>query len=71
MAQFRVLVGRFAIVGTTGPKKGRRPACKSSAVTFDVIDRKNEGKGRRDLQFWAAWDFVGAQLEAERKSRLH
>lgn len=71
MAQFRVLVGQFAIVGTTGPEDGRQPAGKSTAVAYDVIDRKNPGNAQRDLPFWAAWDFVNTQLEAEKKSRLH
>ena len=71
MAQFRVFVGQFAIVGTTGPGNGRQPAGKSNAVTYDVIDRKNGGNVRRDMAFWAAWEFVGTQLEAAKRSRLH
>jgi hypothetical protein len=35
MRAFRVLVGKFEIVGTTGAANGRLPALKSEAVAFD------------------------------------
>lgn len=71
MAQFRVLVGKFAIVGTTGVADGSRPAGKSAAVAFDVIDRREGQYPCRDQTFLSAWDFCTAQLQAEKVSRMH
>jgi len=65
MSSFRVLVGPFEIVGTTGASGGRQPALNSEAVAFDVIDRKYPGSTRyeiRDQTFDAAWDFCTRRL---------
>ncbi|WP_175772998.1 hypothetical protein [Paraburkholderia phenazinium] len=74
MSSFRVLVGNFAIVGTTGEAGGHQPAVKSEAVAFDVIDRRCSGYTaylRRDQPFEAAWDFCAARLAIEAARKLH
>jgi hypothetical protein len=74
MASFQVLVGGFAIVGTTGAEGGRQPAVKSEAVAFDVIDRKAEGNtryARRDQSFDEAWDFCTRSLAFTAAKRPH
>ncbi|WP_236674471.1 hypothetical protein [Paraburkholderia hospita] len=63
MSLFQVLVGKFAIVGTTGAADGRRPADKSRAVAFDVIDRRNNLTYLcRDQSFDSAWDFCALRF---------
>ncbi|MDE1180767.1 hypothetical protein [Paraburkholderia sp.] len=63
MSFFQVLVGQFAIVGTTGAEDGRRPADKSRAVAFDVIDRHdNVTYLCRDQSFDSAWDFCALRF---------
>jgi hypothetical protein len=62
MSAFRVLVGKFEIVGTTGAANGRLPALKSEAVAFDVIVRTSSGNGdkqyvSRDQSWDAAFDY--------------
>ncbi|MEW6342978.1 MAG: hypothetical protein AB1704_20145 [Pseudomonadota bacterium] len=62
MRAFRVLVGKFEIVGTTGAANGRLPALKSEAVAFDVIDRTSSGNGdkqyvSRDQPLDVAFDY--------------
>jgi hypothetical protein len=74
MSSFRVLVGNFAIVGTTGEADGRQPAAKSEAVAFDVIDRRGRGSTTylcRDQPFDAAWDFCTTRLAIEAARKLH
>ena len=71
MARFRVLLGKFAIVGTTGAADGRRPAGKSAAVAYDVVDRRRGTIPCRDQTFWSAWEFCYAQLQAEKISGMH
>lgn len=60
MRAFRVLVGKFEIIGTSGVVNGRVPASKSDAVAFDVIDRTAGGDDTRyvsrDQSFVAAFD---------------
>ena len=61
MRAFRVLVGKFEIVGTTGAANGRLPALKSEAVAFDVIDRTSGGGDKqyvsRDQPLDVAFDY--------------
>ena len=60
MDAFRVLVGQYEIVATTGAESGRKPTAKSQAVAFDVIDRTALNEARyacRDQDFWDAWFF--------------
>ncbi|MGF7137271.1 hypothetical protein P3T40_008784 [Paraburkholderia sp. EB58] len=74
MSSFRVLVGNFAIAGTTGEADGRQPAVKSKAVAFDVIDRRGCDETTylcRDQPFEAAWDFCAARLAIEASRKLH
>lgn len=74
MSSFRVLVGDFAIVGTTGAAGGRQPAMKSDAVAYDVIDRTSAGNKRyacRDQTFDAAWDFCARRIAIVAASRPH
>jgi hypothetical protein len=73
MSSFRVLVGRFEIVGTTGEADGRKPAGKSEAVAFDVRDRiaGEHPYVCRDQSFDAAWDFCTKRLAALAQRTLH
>lgn len=74
MSPFRVLVGKFEIVGTTGEADGRQPAVKSEAVVFDVIDRRAPGNTLyvcRDRSFDEAWDLSIRRLAIASASRLH
>lgn len=74
MSSFRVLVGDFVIVSTTGAAGGRQPAMKSDAVAYDVIDRKSEGNTRyacRDQTFDEAWDFCTRRILIVAASRPH
>lgn len=74
MSSFRVLVGSFAIVGTTGAAGGNMPAMKSDAESFDVIDRRKEGNTDylfRDRSFEAAWDFCTRRLAIVAAVRPH
>jgi hypothetical protein len=72
MSSFRVLVGRFEIVGTTGEADGHKPASKSQAVSFDVRDRViGEEPVCRDPSFDAAWDFCTMRLAALAQRTLH
>ncbi|MBU6486225.1 MAG: hypothetical protein KGQ57_00180 [Burkholderiales bacterium] len=74
MSSFRVLVGNFAIVGTTGACDGRRPTIKSQAVAFDVIDRTGAGNTQylcRDQEFEAAWDFCTRRLAIMAATKTH
>ena len=74
MSPFRVLVGKFEIVGTTGEADGRQPAVKSEAVAFDVIDRRAPGNTRyvcRDRSFDEAWDLSVWRTAIAAASQLH
>jgi hypothetical protein len=74
MSSFRVLVGDFAIVGTTGPAGGRQPAMKSDAVAYDVIDRTSDANTQyacRDQTFDAAWDFCTRRIAIVAAGRPH
>lgn len=74
MSPFRVLVGKFEIVGTTGEADGRQPAIKSEAVVFDVIDRRVPGNTLyvcRDTSFDEAWDLSVQSSAMAAASRLH
>jgi hypothetical protein len=74
MGSFRVLVGGFAIVGTTGAAGGHQPAPKSEAVAFDVIDRRGMGNTQylcRDQPFDEAWDFCTRRLAIVATTRPH
>jgi hypothetical protein len=74
MSSFRVLVGNFAIVGTTGAERGRQPTVKSDAVVFDVIDRKSAGNTQyacRDQTFEEAWDFCTRRIAIVAARRSH
>ena len=73
-SSFGVLVGDFAIVGTTGAERGRQPTVKSDAVAYDVIDRKsgdNTQYACRDQTFEAAWDFCTRRIAIVATSRPH
>ncbi|MBN3785687.1 hypothetical protein G3N94_02080 [Burkholderia sp. Ac-20353] len=74
MMAFRVLLGEFEIVATTGAANGRQPTGLSKAESFDVIDRHCKGDDRyvlRDEPFEPAVDFCMAWLEQKAKSRKH
>ena len=71
---FRVLLGEFEIVATTGVANGSEPTVLSKAEAFDVIDRKREGEDRyvlRDEPFEPAVDFCMAWLAQKATSRKH
>ncbi|WP_176060313.1 hypothetical protein [Paraburkholderia sp. BCC1876] len=74
MSSFQVLVGGLAIVGSSGAAGGNRPAMKSDAASFDVIDRRGQGNTRylfRDPSFEAAWDFCTRRLAIVAAARPH
>lgn len=74
MSSFRVLVGDFEIMGTTGAAGGNQPAMKSAAESFDVIDRRTEGNRQylfRDPSFETAWDFCIRRLAIVAAPRPH
>lgn len=74
MSSFRVLVGHFAIMGTTGAAGGNQPAMKSDAESFDVVDRRNQGNTQclfRDGSFEKAWDFCVLRLAIVAAPRQH
>ncbi|WP_175804560.1 hypothetical protein [Burkholderia ambifaria] len=74
MMAFRMLLGEFEIVATTGAANGGQPTVLSKAQAFDVIDRKCEGEGRyvlRDEPFEPAVDFCMAWLAQRAASRRH
>ncbi|WGS55080.1 hypothetical protein LFL96_37010 (plasmid) [Paraburkholderia sp. D15] len=74
MSSFQVLLGDFAIVGSSGAAGGNRPAMKSDAASFDVIDRRGQGNTCylfRDPSFDAAWDFCALRLAVVAAERSH
>jgi hypothetical protein len=74
MSSFRVLVGGFAIVGSTGTSGGGQPAMKSDAVAFDVIERNSAGNTQyacRDQTFEAAWDFCTRRIAITAAQKSH
>ena len=74
MSSFRVLVGNFEIMGTTGAAGGNQPAMKSEAESFDVIDRRTGGNTKylfRDPSFETAWDFCVRSLAIVVAARAH
>ncbi|SIO72858.1 hypothetical protein SAMN05444172_9345 [Burkholderia sp. GAS332] len=74
MSSFRVRVGNFEIVGTTGEADGYQPAKKSEAESFDVIDKRTEGGKEylfRDPSFETAWFFCIRRLAIVAVPRPH
>jgi hypothetical protein len=58
-SSFRMLIGHFAVVATTGQDHDSLPARKSEAGGYDVIDRKATGDEQyvcRDRSFLDAFD---------------
>ncbi|AOK42499.1 TPA: hypothetical protein QDB15_006236 [Burkholderia vietnamiensis] len=74
MMAFRLLLGEFEIVATTGATDGRRPTTQSDAQAFDVIDRNADGERRYVLRaepFGGAVDFCMAWLAQQAAARKH
>jgi hypothetical protein len=72
---FRMIVGRFEIVGTSGVKNGSVRVGKSEALAYDVIDRHQRGNiipTKVGVDFDDAWFYcVRHQARAQGISLLH
>jgi hypothetical protein len=72
---FRMIVGRFEIVATSGVKNGSVPVGKSEAQAYDVIDRRSTGlitTAKRGVELDDAWTYcVRHQGRARGIALLH
>ena len=72
---FKMIVGRFEIVATSGAKNGSVPVDKSDAEAYDVLDRKQHSGGKieqRSVTLDTAWFFcVRRQASEQGVTLLH
>ncbi|MFM0123342.1 MULTISPECIES: hypothetical protein [Paraburkholderia] len=72
---FRMIVGRFEIVATSGVENGSAPVGKSEAQAYDVIDRRSTGlttTAKRGVELDDAWFYcVRLQGRARGIALLH
>ncbi|SOE97490.1 hypothetical protein SAMN05414139_10619 [Burkholderia sp. D7] len=72
---FRMIVGRFEIVATSGARNGSVPVGKSDAEAYDVVDRDKRSGGKREqhsVPLDTAWFFcVRRQASAQGITLVH
>jgi hypothetical protein len=69
---FTMIVGRFAIVATSGVSNGSVRVGKSEALAYDVFDRHQQGIAKVGVSFDDAWFYcVRRQASAQGVALLH